>query len=59
LVADKQLLPTCFSLLTISQNIFVMIITQLVGYIREKTGNYTGVSFLMSCMNLFTMYFIC
>ena len=27
LVSDKQLLPTCFALLTISQNIFVMIIT--------------------------------
>ena len=52
LVLDKSKLPTCFSMLQISQNFSVMIITQLVGWIRQSTGSYTGVSFLLMCMNL-------
>jgi len=52
---NKSILTNCFSLLKITESTCVMIMTQLTGFLREKTHSFTSVSLLMAFSSIVAM----
>jgi hypothetical protein len=49
---NSELLPVCFSIMKVAEGVMITVFTQMGGWIRQTTGNYSGVTMLLISCNL-------